>query len=72
MPSVFSRLHNTLVPNGGNIVRPAASTNFDFEGELAVIIGERCRHVPRARALSVIAGYSSSSMSACAISRSIR
>jgi len=46
------------VPHGGNIIRPAASTNFDFEGELAVIIGERCRHVPRARALSVIAGYS--------------
>ncbi|MBN9089381.1 MAG: fumarylacetoacetate hydrolase family protein [Reyranella sp.] len=58
VPSVFSRLHNTLVPHGGDIVRPSASTNFDFEGELAVIIGERCRHVPRARALSVIAGYS--------------
>jgi len=58
VPSVFSRLHNTLVPHGGNIIRPSASTNFDFEGELAVIIGERCRHVPRARALSVIAGYS--------------
>jgi len=57
VPSVFSRLHNTLVPQGGDIVRPSASTNFDFEGELAVIIGERCRHVPRARALSVIAGY---------------
>jgi 2-keto-4-pentenoate hydratase/2-oxohepta-3-ene-1,7-dioic acid hydratase in catechol pathway len=58
VPSVFSRLHNTLVPQGGTIVRPSASTNFDFEGELAVIIGERCRHVPRARALSVVAGYS--------------
>ena len=58
VPSVFSRLHNTLVPHGGNIIRPSASTHFDFEGELAVIIGERCRHVPRARALSVIAGYS--------------
>jgi 2-keto-4-pentenoate hydratase/2-oxohepta-3-ene-1,7-dioic acid hydratase in catechol pathway len=57
VPSVFSRLHNTLVPHGGNIIRPSASTNFDFEGELAVIIGERCRHVPRASALSVIAGY---------------
>ena len=57
VPSVFSRLHNTLVPHGGNIVRPSASTNFDFEGELAVVIGERCRHVPRASALSVIAGY---------------
>jgi 2-keto-4-pentenoate hydratase/2-oxohepta-3-ene-1,7-dioic acid hydratase in catechol pathway len=56
-PSVFSRLHNTLVASGGDIVRPSASTHFDFEGELAVIIGERCRHVPRARALNVVAGY---------------
>jgi 2-keto-4-pentenoate hydratase/2-oxohepta-3-ene-1,7-dioic acid hydratase in catechol pathway len=57
VPSIFSRLHNTLVPHGGDIIRPSASTNFDFEGELAVVIGERCRHVPRAQALSVIAGY---------------
>ena len=57
VPSIFSRLHNTLVPHGGNIIRPSASTNFDFEGELAIVIGERCRHVPRASALSVIAGY---------------
>ena len=35
VPSVFSRLHNTLVPHGGDIIRPSASTNFDFEGELA-------------------------------------
>ena len=56
-PSVFSRLHNTLVAPGADIVRPSASIAFDFEGELAVVIGERCRHVPRAQALSVIAGY---------------
>jgi len=66
VPSVFSRLHNTLVPAGGNIMRPKASIAFDYEGELAVIIGERCRHVPRARALSVIAGYS------CFIDASVR
>lgn len=66
VPSVFSRLHNTLVPAGGNIVRPKASIAFDYEGELAVIIGERCRHVPRVRALSVIAGYS------CFIDASVR
>ena len=65
-PSVFSRLHNTLVPAGGNIVRPKASIAFDYEGELAVIIGERCRHVPRGRALSVVAGYS------CFIDASVR
>jgi 2-keto-4-pentenoate hydratase/2-oxohepta-3-ene-1,7-dioic acid hydratase in catechol pathway len=56
-PSVFSRLHNTLVAHGGDIVRPNASIAFDFEGELAIVIGERCRHVPRAQALSVVAGY---------------
>jgi 2-keto-4-pentenoate hydratase/2-oxohepta-3-ene-1,7-dioic acid hydratase in catechol pathway len=56
-PSVFSRLHNTLVAHGADIIRPSASIAFDFEGELAVVIGERCRHVPRAQALSVIAGY---------------
>ena len=57
VPSVFSRLHNTLVAHGGNIVRPRASIDFDFEGELAIVIGERCRHVSRASALSVVAGY---------------
>ena len=35
VPSVFSRLHNTLVRHGGDIVRPRASTHFDYEGELA-------------------------------------
>ncbi|WP_422017916.1 fumarylacetoacetate hydrolase family protein [Reyranella sp.] len=66
VPSVFTRLHDTLVPHGGDIVRPRASTQFDYEGELAIVIGERCRHVPRASALSVIAGYS------CFIDGSIR
>lgn len=66
VPSVFSRLHNTLVRHGGDIVRPRASTHFDYEGELAIVIGERCRHVPRAGALSVIAGYT------CFIDGSVR
>jgi 2-keto-4-pentenoate hydratase/2-oxohepta-3-ene-1,7-dioic acid hydratase in catechol pathway len=53
----FLRLHNTLVPHGGSIVRPRASIDFDFRGRACVVIGERCRHVPRASALSVVAGY---------------
>src|SRR5258708_25675160 len=56
MPSVFSRLHNTLVAPGGDIVRPNASVAFDFEGGLALIIRERRRHLPRPRALSLHAG----------------
>ena len=57
-PSVFARLHNTLVAHGGDILRPRASVNLDFEGELAVIIDRHCRHVPVEAALSVVAGYS--------------
>jgi 2-keto-4-pentenoate hydratase/2-oxohepta-3-ene-1,7-dioic acid hydratase in catechol pathway len=56
-PSVFSRFTDTLVAPGGDMVRPRASIAFDFEGELAVVIGEHCRHVSRASALSVVAGY---------------
>ena len=65
-PSVFSRFADTLVPPDGNMVRPRASIAFDFEGELAIVIGERCRHVPRASALSVVAGYT------CFIDGSVR
>ena len=57
VPSVFSRLHNTLVPHGGNIVRPRASIDFDFEGELAIVIGRICRDLPKERVDEVIFGY---------------
>jgi 2-keto-4-pentenoate hydratase/2-oxohepta-3-ene-1,7-dioic acid hydratase in catechol pathway len=36
---------------------PRVSTLLDYEGELAVVIGARCRHVPVDRAHEVIAGY---------------
>ena len=36
---------------------PRASSLLDYEGELAVVIGKRCRHVPEERAQEVIAGY---------------
>lgn len=57
-PSVFSRLHNTLVAHGDTLPRPRASTNFDFEGELAVIIGRGGRHISAKDALRHVAGYS--------------
>jgi 2-keto-4-pentenoate hydratase/2-oxohepta-3-ene-1,7-dioic acid hydratase in catechol pathway len=37
--------------------RPRASEALDYEGELGIVIGKRCRHVPRDRAHEVIAGY---------------
>jgi 2-keto-4-pentenoate hydratase/2-oxohepta-3-ene-1,7-dioic acid hydratase in catechol pathway len=36
---------------------PRVSDKLDYEGELAFVIGRRCRHVPKARAHEVIAGY---------------
>lgn len=57
-PSIFSRFTNTLVAPGDPIVRPKASHQLDFEGELAVIIGRRGRYVAEAQALDYVAGYS--------------
>jgi 2-keto-4-pentenoate hydratase/2-oxohepta-3-ene-1,7-dioic acid hydratase in catechol pathway len=39
------------------IVRPRVSQHLDYEGELGFVIGRRCRHVPRASARDVIAGF---------------
>jgi 2-keto-4-pentenoate hydratase/2-oxohepta-3-ene-1,7-dioic acid hydratase in catechol pathway len=56
-PSMFLRLVNTLVGHEGEMIRPTVSQNFDFEGELAVVIGRGGRHIPMERALEHVAGY---------------
>src|SRR5271170_5534555 len=56
-PSVFLRLADTLLGNGQPLVRPRVSEQFDFEGELAVVIGRPGRHVFAADALGHVAGY---------------
>jgi 2-keto-4-pentenoate hydratase/2-oxohepta-3-ene-1,7-dioic acid hydratase in catechol pathway len=57
-PTLFTRFGNTQVGHGQALVRPAASTEFDYEAELAVVIGRRGRHLGREDALSIVAGYS--------------
>lgn len=56
-PALFTKSWSSLVGHGGSIVRPRVSTQFDYEGELAVIIGERCRAVHRENALDVVGGF---------------
>jgi 2-keto-4-pentenoate hydratase/2-oxohepta-3-ene-1,7-dioic acid hydratase in catechol pathway len=56
-PSMFIRLANTLVGHDGEMIRPSVSTHFDFEGELAVVIGRAGRHIAAERALDHVAGY---------------
>jgi len=56
-PAVFTRWADTLVADGEPLVRPAESVRFDYEGELAVVIGKGGRRIPRADALAHVAGY---------------
>jgi 2-keto-4-pentenoate hydratase/2-oxohepta-3-ene-1,7-dioic acid hydratase in catechol pathway len=56
-PSMFIRLPNTLTAHDGEMIRPAVSQSFDFEGELAVVIARGGRHIPIERALDHVAGY---------------
>jgi 2-keto-4-pentenoate hydratase/2-oxohepta-3-ene-1,7-dioic acid hydratase in catechol pathway len=56
-PSMFIRRTNTLVGHEGELIRPAVSQQFDFEGELAVIIGRGGRHIKAEQALDHVAGY---------------
>jgi 2-keto-4-pentenoate hydratase/2-oxohepta-3-ene-1,7-dioic acid hydratase in catechol pathway len=57
-PSMFLRLANSLIGHEGELIRPSVSQNFDFEGELAVVIGRGGRHIAAERALEHVAGYS--------------
>lgn len=57
-PVVFMRAATTLAGHRQAMVRPRASEQFDYEAELAVVIGKRARHVDAAQALAHVAGYS--------------
>lgn len=56
-PVFFNKQSTCVIGPGEAIHRPRVSEQLDYEGELGVVIGRRCRHVPAARAAEVIAGY---------------
>ena len=56
-PVVFVRFADSIVGHGQPMIRPSDSVQFDYEGELAVVIGRRARRVTRAAALDYVAGY---------------
>ncbi len=55
-PSMFYRAPNSVVGSGQKLIRPKVSEQLDYEGEIAMVIGRKCKHVPKERALDVIAG----------------
>ncbi|MDP3549965.1 MAG: fumarylacetoacetate hydrolase family protein [Novosphingobium sp.] len=57
-PAIFTRWADSLIADGEPLVRPPETTRFDYEGELAVVIGKGGRRIPRANALDHVAGYS--------------
>jgi 2-keto-4-pentenoate hydratase/2-oxohepta-3-ene-1,7-dioic acid hydratase in catechol pathway len=56
-PVFFNKQSTCVIGPGDPIHAPRVSTALDYEGELAFVIGRRCRHVPKARAAEVIAGF---------------
>jgi 2-keto-4-pentenoate hydratase/2-oxohepta-3-ene-1,7-dioic acid hydratase in catechol pathway len=55
-PSMFYRAPNSLVGSGQSLLRPKISEQLDYEGEIAIVIGQDCKHVAKEHALEMIAG----------------
>lgn len=56
-PTLFVRWPSSLVAHGEQVVRPKASERFDYEGELALIIGRQARSLRAEDAMPHVAGY---------------
>ena len=56
-PVFFNKQVTCVIGPDDDVHMPRVSTLLDYEGELAIVIGTRCRHVPEDRAHDVIAGY---------------
>lgn len=57
-PNLFTRFKDTLTGHDQPLLHPKLSQNFDFEGELAVVIGRPGKHIAVEYALDHVAGYS--------------
>ncbi|ELS29002.1 Fumarylacetoacetate hydrolase family protein [Metapseudomonas furukawaii] len=56
-PVIFQRFAETLLAHNAPLVRPAVSKEFDFEAELAVVIGKGGSHIAPEDAMEHVAGY---------------
>lgn len=56
-PTIFAKYPNCLIGTKEPIVIPSITTQVDYEGELAVVIGRRARNVVEDQALTYVAGY---------------
>jgi 2-keto-4-pentenoate hydratase/2-oxohepta-3-ene-1,7-dioic acid hydratase in catechol pathway len=56
-PSLFLRVPQSFAAHREPLIKPPESVQYDYEGEIAVVIGERGRRIREADALSHVAGY---------------
>ncbi len=56
-PVLFVRFHDSIVGHAQPLLLSPSSVQFDYEGELAVVIGKRARRVSKEQALDYVAGY---------------
>ena len=56
VPMIFTKQSTSVLGHQGEIHKPKVSDAVDYEGEMAFVIGKKCRHVSKDDALDVIAG----------------
>lgn len=57
VPILFAKYRNALTGPTSPILLPTTSEQVDYEAELAVVIGKRCRNIPAVQAMDYVAGY---------------
>lgn len=58
VPTLFIRFSDSQVGHNCSLVKPIQTNEFDYEGELAIVIGKGGKRIPSSKALEYIAGYS--------------
>ena len=56
-PDAFMRSRETVLGPYADLVRPALTGRFDYEGELGIVIGSGGRYIPAGKAMDAIAGF---------------
>ena len=56
-PDTFVRAQQTVLGPYANLVKPALTSSFDYEGELGIVIGAGGRYIPAGKAIDAIAGF---------------
>lgn len=65
IPVVFTKYSNTLINFGQEVSLGKVGEQFDYEVELGVVIGEKCKNVSKDKALDYVLGYSVANDMSC-------